>query len=93
MPLRTLLVIAIAFMGMDASARCVCRCTNGVNIPICERANDPQPACPPMICPIAPPSITPIQMPVPPPPGTTNCMKQQVLNPVTGKYEWRTICQ
>jgi hypothetical protein len=40
-----------------------------------------------------PPSIAPIVTPMVPPIGTSQCAPQQVMNPNTGFYEWRTICR
>ena len=83
----------ILFMNNNAYAACVCRCVGGEMKPICESSLDLPPICPPSICPIAPPSIAPLQPPTLPPLGTRNCNQQQVFNPLTGRYEWKTICK
>ena len=90
-----LLVGTVLTLLLNASAvgACVCRCTNGENVPICSGPIDLPPICPPVVCPLAPPSIQPIQQPIIPPAGTTDCWKQQVLSPITGRYEWKTICK
>lgn len=91
--MKTLLALAMLFASAAADAACVCRCMNGENQPLCSSSLDVQPICPPRACPVEPASIAPIQRPTVPPIGTTDCRQQQVLNPYTGRYEWRTICR
>jgi hypothetical protein len=92
--LAALLVLALLMMGsVSSSAECVCRCVNGKVQAICTSSIDLKPICAPTVCPIVPPSIRPIQSPVVPPIGTTKCRKEQVLNPKTHVYEWKTICR
>ena len=87
--------IALLFVSITSEVRanCICRCVNGNMQAICSSSIDIQPICPPTICQIVPPSIAPIQSPTIPPIGTTNCAPQQVLNPYTHVYEWKSICQ
>jgi hypothetical protein len=82
----------LAFAIVPAQADCVCQCVNGQMEPICENTFDLRPICPPTICGIVPPSIRPIDPPMIPPIGTSSCGPEQVENPDTGQYEWRTIC-
>ena len=82
----------ISTLPQEGSARCVCRCVNGEVVPICDNPLDIPPICPPAICPPPPPSIRPIEPPTIPPIGTSNCRHEQVLNPHTGRYEWKLIC-
>ena len=82
----------ILTLPQEGSARCVCRCVNGEVVPICDNPLDIPPICPPTICPPPPPSIRPIEPPTIPPIGTSNCRYEQVLNPHTGRYEWKLIC-
>lgn len=89
------LVVALAvslFAVVPAHAACVCRCVNEVMQALCDNAIEIRPICPPTVCPIAPPTIAPINPPRVPPIGTQQCIQQQVLNPHTGMYEWRTVC-
>ena len=86
-------LISLLFFSGSAYAACVCRCVSGEMKPICESSLDLPPICPPSICQIAPPSIAPLQPPTLPPLGTRNCNQQQVLNPLTGRYEWKTVCK
>lgn len=86
-------VLASVLVVADANADCVCRCTNGQNVPLCSSTLDIPPICPPQVCPIEPPSVAPIQSPQLPPLGTQNCWQQQVLNPSTNQYEWQRVCR
>lgn len=45
------------------------------------------------ICPIFPPSIAPLQSPMIPPIGTSDCRQVQAVNLYTGQYHWRMVCQ
>lgn len=81
------------FFPFEATARCQCTCVNGSLQAVCSSAIDLPPICAPTICPIAPPSVRPIDTPRVPPIGATYCQNEQVLNPVTGRYEWRQICR
>lgn len=95
--MRTTVLAAamIALAGLlpsGAQAECVCRCVNGQMQPICRSALDIAPFCPGM-CPLAGPSIAPIQPPMLPPLGTQSCQQAQVYNSYAGRYEWRTVCR
>jgi len=90
---RLLVLLGTLLAFSEANADCVCRCTNGQNVPLCSNTLEIPPICPPRVCPIAPPSIEPIQAPQLPPLGTQNCWQQQVLNPYTNQYEWRRVCR
>jgi len=76
----------------NADASCVCRCVDGEVQPLCSSSIDLPPICGVTICGIVPPSIAPIQAPVLTPVGTSSCSSRQVLDPVTGHYEWRQVC-
>lgn len=95
LPARRMVLLALsalAAMASPAGARCVCRCVNGAVEPICESPLDLPPICSLQVCPLVPPAVTPIAPLTIPPVGTTSCQMQQVLNPVTGQYEWRQLC-
>jgi len=83
----------LALMSTDVAAQCVCRCVSGEVQPICRSTLDIPPICAPQICPIVPPSIEPIQPPRVPPIGTKDCRQEQVYNPRTRQYEWKTVCR
>lgn len=86
------IALSLGFVGA-ASAQCVCRCVDGRVQPICRSSLDIPPICAPQICRIVPPSIAPIPSPGIPPIGTSGCRQAQVFNPITGRYEWRTVCR
>jgi hypothetical protein len=89
------LLLAAAFVLLltgESRASCVCRCIDGEMQPLCESSVDVPPVCPATICALVPPSVTPMQPPVVPPVGTSQCSQRQVLNPTTRRYEWRSVC-
>ena len=85
----------IGFQMANANASCVCRCVNGRMEPLCSSVADMRPFCPPStLCPIAaPPTLAPLGPAIAPPVGTRSCAQRQILNPVTGQYEWQSICR
>ncbi len=89
----TVMLACFVALVNDAAANCVCRCVNGEVRALCSSSIDVQPVCPPQVCQVTPPSVTPIQVPRVPPIGTKSCRQAQVLNPRTGQYEWREVCQ
>ena len=86
-------IVVSVLASTQAVASCVCRCVGGNMQPICSGSLDLPPICPPTVCAIVPPSVQPIQTPMVPPIGASNCQKEQVLNPRTSQYEWKTICR
>jgi hypothetical protein len=90
------LLLALALMAEPlaaANAECICSCVEGKNVPLCRYANELPSICPPRTCPFAPSAIRPIAPLTTPPLGASTCTQQQVLNPYTGQYEWRQVCQ
>ena len=90
------MVLAVIFalvLAAQAEASCQCRCVDGEMQPLCSSPIDIPPICPATICMLPPPSIAPIQPARIPPLGTSQCSQQQVLNPHTHQYEWRSICE
>ena len=83
----------LALLSLPTEAACVCRCVNGHMQPLCDNALEVRPLCPSTICDMVPPSMRPLTTPMVPPVGTQHCAPQQVLNPHTRQYEWRTICR
>jgi hypothetical protein len=90
---RLLLALFLSIATAPAGADCVCRCVNGTVEAICARATDLRPVCSPAVCPVVPPRVAPVSPPTVPPVGTTQCRPEQVLNPATGRYEWRRLCR
>jgi hypothetical protein len=91
--LVALTIIGVGLLPTTVSATCVCRCVNGEMQPICSNSIEVPPICPPTVCQIVPPSVAPVPTPMVPPIGATSCEPEQVLNPYTQQYEWRTICR
>lgn len=87
-----IITILIFFLTLNSCASCKCVCVDGKVQAECSNTSDAKPVCNPKICPTEIPQITPIHPPKIPPKGTMGCMKKNVYNKTTGKYEWRTIC-
>jgi hypothetical protein len=85
-------VLTILLISTAAYAECECQCVNGQMQSMCSNTTDIPRICPPSICPMTPPSVTPIMPPMVAPPGATRCHSDQIYNPVTGMYEWRSAC-
>lgn len=90
---KVLAFVVLAAVSVGAYADCECQCVNGQVRALCSSPLDIRPICSPAICPFVPPSIQPIATPMIPPIGTRSCRPAQVLNPFTGQYEWKTVCQ
>ncbi|HVO14103.1 MAG TPA: hypothetical protein VMV26_02775 [Alphaproteobacteria bacterium] len=88
-----LLAVLLCVAAAEARAACVCRCVNGVVEAVCASAVDLRPVCSPAVCPVVPPRVAPVNPPTVPPVGTAQCRPEQVLNPATGRYEWRQLCR
>ncbi|KFC63572.1 hypothetical protein FG93_05698 [Bosea sp. LC85] len=88
-----LVTVAQFGVGSPAFAACTCRCINGELRSLCDSSFDFRPMCSAQICPIAPPSIAPIQPLMLPPMGKTSCRQVQALNSDTSEYEWETLCE
>lgn len=92
------LIFGVALVGFlhlgsrEVNSACHCACVNGEVVPLCSNSLEIPPNCASRICPIVPPAIEPIQRPRIPPLGTNQCTMKQVLNPFTGRYEWKQIC-
>lgn len=86
-------IFFLFFINTLVEASCTCTCVNGQQQALCTNTMDLPPLCPPRICPLVSPSVQPLQQPKLPPLGTSYCSNQQVLNPYTGMYEWRQVCQ
>lgn len=87
------LAVLIGCCAFEADAACVCRCVNGDMKALCESSIDVPPVCPPTVCAVVPPKVAPVDPPRVPPVGTTQCKSEQVYNPATRQYEWKSICR
>lgn len=86
-------IFFLMLVNTNVKASCTCTCVNGQQQALCTNTMDLPSLCPPRICPLVSPSVQPLQQPKLPPLGTSYCSNQQVLNPYTGMYEWRQVCQ
>jgi hypothetical protein len=78
--------------GSAASAVCVCRCIDGEARAICGNRYDSKPVCAQNVCPLVTPS-RPVDTYPAQPIGRPGCSQQQVLNPRTGQYQYRQVCE
>ena len=88
-------ILAVAFglcLTVSAEASCVCRCVDGGMHPLCTSSMELPPICPITVCPIVPLTLAPLPPIQLPPLGASQCSQRQVLDPATGQYEWRSVC-
>lgn len=92
--MATALVAASFALAGEATAGCECGCINGQLAVICRGSTQAAPQmCPPRACPAPQPSTPPVIASSAPPPGTTQCLMAQMLNPKTNQYEWVEVCR
>lgn len=96
--MRNIMAIALAAASVAwsgaAAAQCVCGCIDGQLAVVCRGSMQAAPqACAPRVCPAPQPSVPPVLASSTPPPGTTQCLMAQVLNPQTNRYEWVEVCR
>ena len=92
--MRTMLTAAALMLAANfAHAGCTCTCVDGEVKALCTNKLELPPLCAPRMCPTPPPQLKPLDQPQLPPLGTKACTNEQVLNPVTNKYEWRRVCK
>ena len=87
------LLLSVAFAAA-AFADCVCQCVNGELAAVCTGNIAVAPQCAPRTCP-APSSSQPMarNLQVSSQGGGSDCAPRQVLDPVSGKYEWKVLCR
>ena len=86
-------VLPLILGGQLALASCTCQCVGGHSRSVCSSAIDQPLQCSMYFCPGSGGSAKPPNIPMAPPQGASSCSQQQVLNPGTRQYEWRTLCQ
>jgi len=87
-------LFTLAF-SKNASADYVCQCVNGELAAIVSGNIDVQPVCAPRVCP-APTSTSSMarNLQVSSQGGNgSDCAPQQVMDTVSGKYEWKVLCR
>ena len=87
-----IITIVVVFLTLNSCASCRCVCVDGKVQSECSSTSDAKPVCDPKTCPSETPTIKQIHPPKVPQKGTMGCMKKNVYNKTTGKYEWRTMC-
>jgi len=77
-PMLALSVFALGLISpVEAQAKCTCQCINGWIQSVCSSPGDTVPAtCPRAACPVASPTVLPIQPPQLPPPGTSSAPRR-----------------
>jgi hypothetical protein len=96
--MRNIMAIALVATGLafagEVAAECECGCINGQLAVICRGSTQAAPqTCAPRVCPAPQPSAPPVVASSAPPPGTTQCIMAQLLNPKTNQYEWVEVCR
>ena len=87
------ILLTVAFVG-TALADCVCQCVNGEVAAICTGNIAVQPQCAPRSCPAPSASLSMARnLQVSSQGGGSDCAPQQVMDPVSGKYEWKVLCR
>jgi hypothetical protein len=89
-----LLVFLFAFSGA-AFANCTCQCVNGELAAICAGNVSVQPTCPPRSCPAPSPNLSMARNQQVSAQGGngSDCAPRQVLDPISGKYQWQLLCR
>lgn len=87
-------LFSLAFTS-TAFADCRCLCINGELAAICTGNVSVQPTCAPRVCPAVGGSVTMVQNRQASAQGGSGsgCAPRQVLDPVSGKYEWQVLCR
>jgi hypothetical protein len=89
-----LMIISTTFAGA-AAANCVCQCVNGELAAICVGNVAVQPACAPRSCPAPTANLSMARnlQASTQGGGGSDCAPRQVLNPISGQYEWKVLCR
>lgn len=78
----------------SALADCTCQCVNGELAAICSGNINVQPTCAPRSCPAPTASSSMARnLQVSSQGGGSDCAPQQVMDPISGKYEWKVLCR
>lgn len=87
---NVLAAVVLASVTTYASAACRCSCVNGQIEAVCALPSDLPPVCAPRACTVKQPSATLTRVAG----GTTKqCHETLVLNPQTGSYLSKQVCQ
>ena len=92
--IRAILTAALMTVAGVAAADCVCQCVNGELAAICTGTIAVEPACAPRSCPAPASNLSmPQNLQVSARGGGSDCAPVQVMDPISGKYEWKVLCR
>ncbi|HEY6985145.1 MAG TPA: hypothetical protein VH375_03610 [Rhodanobacteraceae bacterium] len=83
----------VASLSSYASASCTCSCVNSQIEPVCTRPSDLPPVCAPRACTAKPTRASLIADKSPLETKASKCKETLVLNPQTGAYISKQVCQ
>ena len=92
---KVLAALMVASLSSYATAACKCSCVNGQIEAVCQLQTDLPPVCAPRACtakPLHAALIAADKSPAPTP-AARQCHETQVLNPQTGAYVSKQVCQ
>jgi hypothetical protein len=92
---KLLAALMVASLSSYATAACKCACVNGQIEAVCQLQTDLPPVCAPRSCsakPLHAALIAADKTPTPKP-AARQCHETQVLNPQTGAYVSKQVCQ
>jgi hypothetical protein len=90
---KVLAALMVASLSSYASAACKCSCVNGQIEAVCQLQTDLPPVCAPRTCTTKPIRAALIGADKAPAPAARQCHETQVLNPQTGAYISKQVCQ
>jgi hypothetical protein len=90
---KLLAAVALASLSTYASAACKCSCVNGQIEAVCALPTELPPVCAPRACTVKAPSATLVNQTRVGPNATKQCHESLALNPATGSYVSKTVCQ
>lgn len=90
---KLLAAVALASLSTYASADCHCSCVNKQIEAVCTSPSDLPPVCAPRACTVKQPSVTLVNQTRVGPNATKQCHETLVLNPQTGSYISKQVCQ
>ncbi len=88
-----LAAVVLASVTTYASAACRCSCVNGQIEAVCALPSDLPPVCAPRACTVKQPSATLVNQSRVASNTTKQCHETLVLNPQTGSYLSKQVCQ
>jgi hypothetical protein len=90
---KLLAAVMVASFSTYASASCRCSCVNAQIEAVCTLPSDLPPVCAPRACTAKAPAATLVNQTRVGPNATKQCRETFVLNPQTGSYISKQVCQ